>query len=314
MASPYKMHYLPSRIDRTNLPEVIGKLGHIFDSAGQNLRDVFLNFDNVRSIDITGVLVLYKFLEFSLNHHCFENPRFNLIQNKRLEQMIEKFGFSNLITKLMDNKTKEQYYKNLTTQVTEDFILAPVAMIKDEDSTTQKENALKQIVNYYGNNDMSTMILQLFSEIFQNFISHAEKDDLSVIVIHGNKKKIELACADNGIGIVNSLRQNNKYSSYKSEKLFRKVIERGVTSKDYVGSNHLGYGLFYVNEVVSRLNGQMSIYTDKMMLFNQHGKVSLTQMARWQGTLISINIPLSRAITIDDIEPQYDDNIKINFS
>ena len=62
-------------------------------------------------------------------------------------------------------------------------------MIKDEDSTSQKENALKQIVNYYGNNDMSTMILQLFSEIFQNFISHAEKDDLSVIVVHGNKKK-----------------------------------------------------------------------------------------------------------------------------
>lgn len=314
MASKYKMHYLPSRMDRTNIPEVLGKLSHIFDSAGRNITDIFLNFDNVRSIDITGVLVLYKFLEFSLNHNCYKNPRFNLLQNKNLEQMIEKFGFSNLITKLMDNKTKEQYYMNLTTQVTEDFILAPVAMIKDEDSTSQKENALKQIVNYYGNNDMSTMILQLFSEIFQNFISHAEKDDLSVIVVHGNKKKIELACADNGIGIVNSLRKNSKYSSLKTDKLFCKVLERGVTSKDFEGSNHLGYGLFYVNEVVSRLNGQMSIYTDNMMLQNQHGKLSIIQISRWEGTLISINIPLLQAITIDDIEPQYDNNIKINFS
>ena len=96
--------------------------------------------------------------------------------------------------------------------------------------------------------------------------------------------------------------------------MFCKVLERGVTSKDFEGSNHLGYGLFYVNEVVSRLNGQMSIYTDDMMLQNQHGKLSITQISRWEGTLISINIPLLQAITIDDIEPQYDNNIKINFS
>jgi len=58
----------------------------------------------------------------------------------------------------------------------------------------------------------------------------------------------------------------------------------------------------------------MSIYTDNMMLQNQHGKLSITQISRWEGTLISINIPLLQAITIDDIEPQYDNNIKINFS
>ena len=225
MDTKLKIIYLPSRIDRNNIPEIISKLEYIFQSSGKEIPNIFLNFNNVKVIDITGVLVLYKFLEFSVTHCCFKNPLFNLTQNVILEDKIEKYGFSTLITKLMDNKTKEQYYKNLSTQVTADFILAPVAMIKGDDSTTQKENALKQIVNYYGNNDISTMILQIFSEIFQNFISHAEKDTLSVIVVQGNKNKIEFACADNGIGIINSLKENQRYSLYKSESLFPKVLE-----------------------------------------------------------------------------------------
>ena len=312
MDTKLKIIYLPSRIDRNNIPEIISKLEYIFQSSGKEIPNIFLNFNNVKVIDITGVLVLYKFLEFSVTHCCFKNPLFNLTQNVILEDKIEKYGFSTLITKLMDNKTKEQYYKNLSTQVTADFILAPVAMIKGNDSTTQKENALKQIVNYYGNNDISTMILQIFSEIFQNFISHAEKDTLSVIVVQGNKNKIEFACADNGIGIINSLKENQRYSLYKSESLFPKVLERGVTSKEK--SNHLGYGLYYVNEVVNRLKGQMSVFTDNMILQNDHGRIYISKIAHWQGTLINVNIPLKQSVTIDDIESQIDNNIKINFS
>lgn len=306
-----KIIYLPSRIDRNNVPEVISKLGYIFQSSGKDIPNIFLNFENVRVLDITGVLVLYKFLEFSVNHRCFKNPQFNLTQNRVLENTIERYGFSTLIAKLMDNKTKEQYYKNLSTQMTEDFILAPVAMIKGEDSTSQKENALKKIVSYYGENDKSTMILQIFSELFQNFISHAEKDTLSVIVVHGNRNKIEIACADNGIGIINSLKENPKYNQLKPEVLFHKVLQRGVTSKE--NTNHLGYGLYYVNEVVSRLKGQMSIYTDDMTLQNIHGNIKISRIAHWQGTLINVNIPLTQSVTIDDIESHININIKINF-
>lgn len=311
MDKQLKIIYLPSRIDRNNIPEVISKLGYIFQSSGKDIPNMFLNFENVQVLDITGVLVLYKFLEFSVNHRCFKNPQFNLTHNRVLENTIERYGFSTLIAKLMDNKTKEQYYKNLSTQVTEDFILAPVAMIKGEDSTSQKDNALKKIVSYYGENKTSTMILQIFSEIFQNFISHAEKDTLSVIVVHGNKNKIEIACADNGVGILNSMRENPKFIQFKQDRLFHKVLQRGVTSKE--NTNHLGYGLFYVNEVVSRLKGQMSIYTDDMTLQNIHGRVKISKIARWQGTLINVNIPLTRSVTIDDIEPLDNTNIKINF-
>ena len=108
------------------------------------------------------------------------------------------------------------------------------------------------------------------------------------------------------------MKENQRYSLYKSESLFPKVLERGVTSKEK--SNHLGYGLYYVNEVVNRLKGQMSVFTDNMILQNDHGRIYISKIAHWQGTLINVNIPLKQSVTIDDIESQIDNNIKINFS
>lgn len=311
MAKSLDTFFLPSRIERTNILEIIGRLACVFDYSGQNRPNFFLNFDNVKKIDALGVLVLYKLLEYSVTHQCFKKPLFNLTHNNPIEQQIEKYGFSELITKLMDNKTKEQYYKNLTTLVTKDFILAPVAMLKDEETSSQKTQALKDIVNYYGSNDISTMILQLFSELFLNYISHSENDNKSVIVVHGNKHKIEFGCADNGIGIIASLRANPRYKNVHSMQLLRHAVERGVTSKE--NTDHVGYGLYYINEVVSRLNGQLLILTDEWMLQNTHGKINVKQVARWKGTLLSINIPLTFAVTINDIEPVFNPQIKVNF-
>ena len=307
-----RVYWLPTNIERNNLMEILRKMESFFELKEKRLANVFLNFLNVKKIDVTGVLILYKYLEYSITHNCFKSPKFNLTQNKILEEKIEGFGFSRLITMLMDNQTRERYYLNLSTKISNDFILAPVAMLKGDDSTEQKEKALKEIVRYYGANDISTMILQLFSELFQNFIAHAENDNRSIIVVHGNKRTIEFACADNGVGIISSLKQNIKYSTLSKKDVLKKAIERGVTSKEKTA--HLGYGLYYINKVVTLLRGSLFIVTDTNAIQNQYGKLKFINTAQWQGTFISIKIPLTRAITIDDIEPiDKNLNLKINF-
>ena len=57
MDTKLKIIYLPSRIDRNNIPEIISKLEYIFQSSGKEIPNIFLNFNNVKVIDITGVLV-----------------------------------------------------------------------------------------------------------------------------------------------------------------------------------------------------------------------------------------------------------------
>ena len=311
MGNTKKNVYMPSRLTRGNIVELVGALNFFFESAGLKIRDVFLYFDRVNKVDVLGILVLYKFLEYSVMHSCFENPTFNLTYNKYLDNEIGKFGFSDLIAALMNNKAKEHYYKNLDTQVTEDFILAPIAILRGIDMRAQKKKAQKEIAKYYGDNDTTAMILQVFSEIFQNYLSHAETDNRSIVVMHGDKQKIAFACADNGVGILKSMKANPRYSSLKVEVMLKKSLKRGVTSKE--GTNHLGYGLFYINEVVSRLGGQLIIYTDHYFLYNRAGRTSITRLHKWHGTIIYVTIPLHQAITIDDIETETNNDIKINF-
>lgn len=311
MVSTKKNVYMPSRLTRGNIVELVGTLNFFFESAGLKIRDVFLYFDRVNKVDVLGILVLYKFLEYSVMHSCFENPTFNLTYNKYLDNEIGKFGFSDLIAALMNNKAKEHYYKNLDTQVTADFILAPIAILRGKDMRSQKKKAQREIANYYGDNDTTAMILQVFSEIFQNFLSHAATDNRSIVVMHGDKQKIAFACADNGVGILNSMKENPRYSSMKAEAMLQKSLMRGVTSKE--GTNHLGYGLYYINEVVSRLGGQLIIYTDRYYLYNRGGKLNIMKLHNWLGTIIYVTIPLHQAVTIDDIETDTNNDIKINF-
>lgn len=311
MANKQKMVFLPSRLTRGNVVELVGTLNFFFNVAGQKVKNMFLRFDNVSKVDVLGILVLYKFLEYSVMHSCFDSPTFNLTFNKFLDNEISKFGFSSLITGLMNNKAKEHYYRNLDTQVTADFIHAPIAILRGKDMQSQKKKAQKEIANYYGDNDTTAMILQVFSEVFQNFLSHAETDNRSIVVMHGDKNKIAIACADNGIGILKSMSDNPTYANLKPTKLLLKALERGVTSKE--GTNHLGYGLYYINEVVSRLGGQLIIYSDRYYLYNISGKINITSLHNWNGTIIYISIPLHAAVTIDDIETEYNQDIKINF-
>lgn len=311
MANKQKMVFLPSRLTRGNVVELVGTLNFFFNVAGQKVKDLFLRFDNVSKVDVLGILVLYKFLEYSVMNSCFDSPTFNLTFNKFLDNEISKYGFSSLITGLMNNKAKEHYYRNLDTQVTADFIHAPIAILRGIDMQSQKKKAQKEIANYYGDNDTTAMILQVFSEVFQNFLSHAETDNRSIVVMHGDKNKIAIACADNGIGILKSMSDNPTYAKMKPTKLLLKALERGVTSKE--GSNHLGYGLYYINEVVSRLGGQLIIYSDCYYLYNISGKISVTSLHNWNGTIIYISIPLHAAVTIDDIETEYNQDIRINF-
>lgn len=311
MAPKQKIVFMPSRLTRGNIVELVGTLNFFFELSGQRRKDLFLRFDNVRHVDILGVLVLYKFLEYSVIHRCFDTPTFNLTYNKYLDNEISKFGFSSLITGLMNNKAKEHYYKNLNTQVTADFIHAPIAILRGKDMHSQRKNAEREIARYYGDNDTTAMILQIFSEVFQNFLSHAETDNRSIVVMHGDKQKIAFACADNGVGILSSMKNNPRYCSIKPERLLLKTLERGVTSKD--GTNHLGYGLFYISEVVTRLGGQLIVYTGHHYLCNRSGNTSVSRMHNWNGTIVYVTIPLKEAVTIDDIETEYDQDININF-
>ena len=248
-------------------------------------------------------------MEYSIKNNCFKNPRLEL--NDEMKKQIKRFGFDNLISDFIRGNEAKKEYEKLKVEINDEFFIAPIALIRGDDNNKEaiRNKYLPVIENYYPDNATCTMIFQVFSEILHNFWSHAVRDTLSIIVVHGNRSRIHISCADTGNGIVETLR--SKYLKKSDEYILEKSIGKGVTSKP--NTYHMGYGLWYVNEIVSKTNGKFEMYSRKGYYRNLGGKIKALKSCFWQGTIINIELPLNNPKTIADIEPHKNTKLKINF-
>lgn len=308
MANKEVIVFIPKDLTKNNIVSYIGKLNFFFNFKGQQKDKYFIVYEKVEEIDLLGVLLTYKFLEFSIKNNCFKDPR--LLLNEVMKKQIKRFGFDSLISDFIRGNEAKKEYERLKVEIKDDFLIAPIALIRGDDNNkdTIRNKYLPEIEKYYVDNTTCQMIFQVFSEVLHNFWSHAVNDTLSIIVVHGNKSKIQIACADTGYGIVETLRP--QFSKKSDEIILEKSIKKGITSKP--NTNHMGYGLWYVNEIVTKTKGKLEMFSHNGYYKNSGGNSQVYKSCFWKGTIINIELPLSNPITIKDIEKQ-NTNIKINF-
>lgn len=294
----------------------------MFSMRGKMEKDVELNLHNVEKIDITGMLLIYKIIEFSAMNNCFNNPIITIDLKGYAYGELYNYGFWNLIQDYVNDKMAN--YGMLDFQIKGKFFIAPLPLIRTTgySQETIKDKFLPKIENYYvevakSKNinlpKLSSMILQCFSEILLNFWEHAVDDTKSIITAIGNSDYVEIACADTGKGIISNLSPIFDISMQKSD-ILAKALEKGVTSK--LGTNHMGCGLWILNQITTMAKGRLRLYSEGAYVINEFGTYSKGECAYWKGTIIHIFLPLSSPRTLSDIEGLINDNfndLKINF-
>ena len=307
---------LPKSITINSFEKLIGVAEKIFSLENKFIPWHALDLSKIRKVNILGLLFIYKIIEFSVEKNCFSKPR--LISNDFIANTWEEYGFLPLIKNYIDDKkpTPEKHLKKLKIQMNDKCIIAPQALIRRDKYTKNilKERFLPRISKYYsGEHDTINTVFTCFSEVLLNFWEHAVDDTKSVIIADGNKSKIEIACADTGNGIISTLSSNPKYKHLKNTELIEKAICKNVTSKE--NTNHMGYGLWLINQLVSEMKGKFLIISEGCYLFNNDGKISAKTCGYWKGTIVYIYLPLHRVKTICDIK-NFDkslESIKIDF-
>lgn len=303
-------------LDVGHISSFIRLVNCVFGYSDKQLPGFHLDFSRVERADLLGVLLTYKVLEYSTVHRCFTAPSHNIYRNSIMMDTIEKFGFEDLIRSLMSDKsnriTKE--YKNLQVKNENDCVIAPIALLRTEHYHSElviKNKYEPIITGFYQNDDVVEMILEVFTEIMHNFWAHATVDEKSIITGYGNKSYFEIACVDNGLGIDGTI--HSSFPKYSGGKALSHAMSRGVTSKN--GSNHMGYGLWFINEIVSRTNGVLYIISNNAIFTNANGKHGVQDSPNWHGTIVYIKIPLACPVTIKDVEEDHGElnEININF-
>ena len=277
---------------------IIGKLNFFFEYRRRQVPNFNLSFGKTINVDLFGALLIYKLLEFSVSEKCFLKPGMYLSEN--VKKKMKFYGFHDLVSDLMAGNDTRKEFQKLKMDVKKDFFIAPIALMKGNEYSNSilNQKYYPQISDYYNAESKSLMIFQLFTELYSNFSSHAEDTTKSIMVAHGDANSVEIACADTGIGIIASLQ--NIYKNNSNNDLLRKSLSKGVTSKP--NSNHMGYGLWYIDEVVKRTGGRLDIITGNTYYRRMAGKIWYSNSSYWQGTAIYLRIPLMNPILISDLE------------
>lgn len=263
--------------------------------------DVIFDLTKVKQANILGILLMYKFIDYTYNNNCFRKPE--IAVNEYVELIWHKYGFWDLINLYVSNKD-ETYkgYKNLKVKIEANFIIAPQPLLRNDNYSNEvlKNKFLPKIQDYYSHDKrVVSMIFQCLSEVLLNFWQHAVADTKSILIADGNKSNIEIACADTGNGIISTLGQSFSTTSMSKTEIISKSVEKGVTSKKM--TDHMGYGLWILNEITSLTGGRLHLYSQGAHYQNNYGTVQKGTCGYWQGTIVYISLPLKNPKTLSDI-------------
>ncbi len=121
-------------------------------------------------------------------------------------------------------------------------------------------------------------------EIIKNIYDHSKSWGIGAI--HARDDGVEIAYYDIGIGISNSMKSSEKYSSKTSLELIKQALIDGESSKNNTGNN-AGRGFTVIQKFVKKRRGFLSIRTDKYHLLNKIEK----EINWFPGTQIVVFIP-----------------------
>lgn len=311
------IYTVPKHFNHNHIDGFISKFEQMFKLKNRERDGLILDCSSIQNISIIGVLILYKIMDFSLNNKYFFNPQIRI--DSTFSEAIEKYGFTKLMKNIINGDIpKLRVFEDLDVTVSDNLIIAPQPMIRgiSVNQETLRNIYAPSVASFYNNDLVTEMILTCISEILLNFWKHATSDPQSILVAEGNKFKVEIACADTGNGIISTLLGANvRYKGLSIEKIMLEAVKRGTTSKP--GSFHMGSGLWILDRIATLSGGMLHLYSEGVSYKNQNGRIKCSRSPYWKGTIVYMNIPIKRAISMSEIistENINFDNIKLNIA
>lgn len=301
-----KIFKTPEIITHQYLTSFLTEVEPLFRMNGARMRGVLFDTTNTKRIDILGLLLLYKFFEYSIQKSCLQNPECTLHSCKNLLREIDRSGFKPMIQQFLNDKIPEDY--SMAYKESDGVFIAPMTLNRGQSRETTEVSYRSKISEYYSyNKKISFVILQCLGEIASNFSEHAVADTKSILVASGNRSYFEIACADNGEGIVSTLGPVMDKHNLEGFSIIQHALCRGVSSK--LDSGHMGCGLWLIDKFVEATKGELCIYSEGGYVYKRTKRVDKGKSPYWKGTIIYLRIPLEKPDllhnVIEELKVQY---------
>jgi len=297
---------VPKHLGIENIGNFLIQTEVVFKLVNKNQPDFIFDVSQIQRLCLLGQLILYKFISFTSENKCFAGPRVAFNTNRNLERVLLQYGFYDIIHAYIvspdDEEQKINAYKNLRVIESSNILIAPQRLLRSENNLKNKleEDLFNRIFGFYKNDDKSRVICTAIGELLSNFWSHATDDSGTVMVAEGNQDYIDICFADNGKGIITTLKESiPQYKYVDSSIILKSAINKGVTSKP--NTNHMGLGLYNTSVISKHNNGYFRIISEGYDLLQSRGKEIIKKTGYWKGSIINLRIELQNITCLRDM-------------
>ena len=193
-----------------------------------------------------------------------------------------------------------------------DSYSSPMIEVFDSDTIYNTYNDIVGLLN--SKPDIEISVLQslsyCFYEVLDNVLTHSERQCGTAIMCYlPENSKIQILVADDGVGVANSLRINEKYAHVTEEEAVRICIEDGVTD-----GKGMGFGLYSTARLIKNVGIRLEVHSGEYKLIYDGVDTCVCHEKKWSGTIIYLELHSNREIdpneVVDnrtDCEAQYND-------
>lgn len=255
-----------------------------------------LDLSEVEHISPLGIVAILATVERINANPDVQNLRITLPTNRSIGAYLRQTGMFEVMREHV-NFSREQPEDIIEEVDALHPIVQCVHFVSDDQVdilADQLNEVLHTTLGQYAMHSFACHIF--FTELAINVVQHAESNGGYALAQMYNDPvygpRIELAVADCGIGILESLKKNPQYSGMASdEAAIRTALEEGTSS---LQDSLRGYGLHYVrSRLAEGLNRSMSIRSGDYAFTLRRNSIILLQprFPAYQGTIVSVTVP-----------------------
>lgn len=136
-----------------------------------------------------------------------------------------------------------------------------------------------------------------FYEILDNVHIHSGRP-LGTAMTHFDAANnvLRILVADDGMGIRQSLAENEKYRSISEAEAVRICVEDSVTD-----GKGMGFGLYATLRLMRNIGQQFILHSGNHKLLFKDGETKIIENGMWQGTIVYMEITTSREIDANEV-------------
>lgn len=160
------------------------------------------------------------------------------------------------------------------------------------------QNVLKTLTSHF---EIEVSVLQALSycfyEILDNVHIHSGRP-IGTAMTHfdSGEEVLRVLIADDGVGIRESLAENEKFRNVKEKEALQLCLQDSVTD-----GKGMGFGLYATSRLMKDVGLQFIIHSGNHKLISKGGETIVVENGFWQGTIVYMEISTSKEIDPNEV-------------